>query len=45
MKVFPVILAILDVGAAIVSLCQKDYARAIYWLSAAILTTTTLYMR
>jgi hypothetical protein len=35
---FPVLLILLDLGAAAVYLCGGDYRRAIYWLAAATLT-------
>jgi hypothetical protein len=45
MKVFPVILIILDIGASIVYGYNKDYARAWYWLMAAGITASTLFIR
>lgn len=42
-KLFPTILIALDIAAAIVYLCHKDYRMAIYWMSAAVLTTTVTY--
>ena len=35
--IFPIILIILDVGAAVMCAIHKDFKMAIYWLSAAIL--------
>jgi len=40
---FPTILIILDVGAALVYLCCKDYRHFVYWIAAAILTVTVTY--
>ena len=37
---FPSISVALNVGSALVYLWHKDYNRSIYWLSAAVLTTT-----
>jgi hypothetical protein len=36
--IFPVLLAVLDFGAAIVYLTQGDIKRGIYWVAAATLT-------
>lgn len=35
--IFPIILIILDIAAAIGYLVHKDYKKAIYWAAAAIL--------
>jgi hypothetical protein len=40
-NVFPYILMTLDFGAAIVYGFQGDYWRAVYWISAGMLTLTT----
>ena len=37
-RIFPIILIILDLGAAIVYALEFDWRRAIYWLAAAVLT-------
>ena len=37
-KVFPIALIALDLGAAIVYLSQGDIKRVVYWLSAMSLT-------
>ena len=42
-KVFPTLLIILDVCAAIVYACAGDCRRAIYWMAAATLTATVTY--
>ena len=39
-KLFPIILAILDLCAALVYLYTRDFRHAIYWLAAAVLTIT-----
>lgn len=36
----PTISIALNIGSAIVYLAHKDYNRSIYWLAAAILTST-----
>lgn len=42
-KIFPTILIILDVCAAVCYLPCGDYRRVIYWLAAAILTACVTY--
>ena len=36
--IFPLIMIVLDLLAAIVYICDADWRRAIYWTAAAILT-------
>lgn len=42
-KLFPTILIILDLGAALMYLIGGDYKRAVYWIAAATLTFTVTY--
>lgn len=42
-KLFPTILIILDVCAAIPYACKCDVKHAIYWLAAATLTACVTY--
>lgn len=35
--IFPALLILLDVGAALVYFVSKDYKKAVYWLAAAVL--------
>lgn len=42
-KLFPVLLVILDVCAAIGYIPAGDWRRVIYWLAAATLTTCVTY--
>lgn len=35
--IFPIVLIILDFGAAIVYAAGKDYKMAVYWIAAAVL--------
>ena len=37
-SIFPIILILLDLSAAIAYALQLDWRRAIYWLAAAVLT-------
>lgn len=41
--IFPTVLIVLDVGAAIVCAVGGDLKRAIYWFAAATLTATVTY--
>ena len=41
--IFPVLLIILDMGAAIVYAVNKDYKMAVYWLAAAALNITVTF--
>lgn len=42
-KVFPTVLIVADVAAAIVYLCGGNVKMTIYWLAAATLTTCVTY--
>ena len=42
---FPFLLAVLDVAAAVVYVAKGDPARGVYWISAAILTLSTVYIK
>ena len=41
--IFPVLLIIFDVGAAIVYSINKEYKMAVYWLAAAVLNITVTF--
>jgi len=41
--VFPALLVVLDVGAAVVYALEADARRAIYWLAAAVLTVVVTW--
>lgn len=41
--IFPLLLILLDVGAAIIYTMQKDYKKAVYWLAAAVLNVTVTF--
>lgn len=41
--IFPLLLILLDVGAAITYAVQKDYKKAVYWLAAAVLNVTVTF--
>jgi hypothetical protein len=42
-KIFPSLLIVLDVAAAVVYFYYGDYRRTIYWLAAATLTACVTY--
>lgn len=42
-KLFPSVLILLDLGASVVYLVQKDYRHAVYWFSAATLTAAVTF--
>lgn len=41
--IFPIILIILDIGAALVNLYNKEYKMAIYWTAAAVLNAAVTF--
>lgn len=42
-KLFPTLLIILDICAAMAYVPSNDWRRVIYWLAAAVLTTCVTY--
>lgn len=41
--IFPLLLILLDVGAAVIYAVQKDYKKAVYWIAAAVLNVTVTF--
>jgi uncharacterized membrane protein len=41
--IFPLILIVLDIGAAVMYAVNKDYKKAVYWLAAAVLNVTVTF--
>ena len=41
--IFPLLLILLDLGAAIIYALQKDYKKAVYWIAAAVLNATVTF--
>lgn len=41
--IFPLLLILLDVGAAIIYALQKDYKKSVYWIAAAVLNITVTF--
>ena len=42
-KIFPTILMILDICAALIWFANNDWRKGIYWIAAAILTCSITY--
>lgn len=42
-KIFPTILIILDIAASIPYACGGDWRKVIYWLAAAVLTSSVTF--
>lgn len=42
-KIFPLLLILLDIGAAVVYAKNKEYKMAIYWLAAAVLNVAVTF--
>lgn len=40
---FPVLLILLDIGAAVVYASAGDFKKAVYWIAAAILNITVTF--
>lgn len=40
---FPLLLIVLDIGAAVVYAVNKDFKKAVYWLAAAVLNITVTF--
>lgn len=43
-KIFPLILIILDAGAAVVKIPQRDWGSVIYWCAAAVLNIAVTFL-
>ena len=43
-KIFPLLLIILDLGAAVMFVPRKDLGHIIYWLAAAILNIAVTFL-
>ena len=42
-QILPLVLMVIDLGAAVVCLWSKEYKRTIYWLAAAVLNWTVTF--
>lgn len=41
--IFPLLLILLDLGAAVIYAVHKDYKKAVYWIAAAVLNVTITF--
>lgn len=41
--IFPLLLILLDLGAAVIYAIQKDYKKSVYWIAAAVLNVTVIF--
>ena len=44
-NIMPLLLTAIDVVQCVICICHKDTPRAIYWIAAAALTVSTIYMK
>ena len=42
-QILPLVLILIDLGAAVVYLFHKDYKKAVYWIAAAVLNVTVTF--
>ena len=42
-QILPIVMILLDVGAAAVCLWHKDYRRSVYWMAAAVLNAAVTF--
>lgn len=42
-QILPLLLIVIDVGAACVCIYHKEYKKAVYWLAAAVLNVTVTF--
>ena len=40
---FPIAMIVLDIGAAIMCIVNKDYKKALYWIAAAVLNAAVTF--
>ena len=41
--IFPIIMIVLDIGAAAVCFSAKEYKKAVYWIAAAVLNAAVTF--
>lgn len=41
--IFPIVLILLDIGAAIVNVCNHQYKMTVYWIAAAVLNAAVTF--
>ena len=42
-QILPIVMILLDLGAAAVCVWNKEYKKAVYWLSAAVVNATVTF--
>ena len=42
-QILPIVMILIDLGAAIVCVWHKDYKKAVYWIAAAVLNVTVTF--
>lgn len=41
--IFPILMILLDIGAAVVCFCSHDHKKGVYWLAAAVLNAAVTF--
>lgn len=41
--IFPIVMIIMDIGAAVMCVIGKDYKKAVYWVAAAALNAAVTF--
>lgn len=41
--IFPIVMIVMDIGAAVMCAVNKEYKKCIYWIAAAVLTVTVTF--
>lgn len=41
--IFPILMILLDIGAAVMCVVNKEYKKAIYWIAAAVLNAAVTF--
>ena len=41
--IFPIVMIVMNVGAAVMCVAAKDYKKAVYWIAAAVLNACVTF--
>lgn len=41
--IFPIVMIIMDIGAAVMCAVNKDYKKTVYWIAAAVLNAAVTF--
>lgn len=41
--IFPIVMIVMDVGAAVMCVAAKDYKKVVYWIAAAVLNACVTF--